>query len=194
MKQLYVVGLLMTSLLASCSGAPAVTETPTSEPSTSIQAPSSTSEAELPPPPDSTSQSGPVETGSVTINGQLPGGWTYITNNPQYPNPEFYSNGGLKLNYAGQAVKSPVYPTPVLSVKIEGALNKNTRTEGNPTTITLLKVSGETETEIRSVTFSTTGLTTYSETFTITDGASQFKIKLTSNRGYNVNLQTITLG
>lgn len=36
---------------------------------------------------------------TLVINKNLPSTWTYITNNPSYPNPAYYDGGGLKLNY-----------------------------------------------------------------------------------------------
>ena len=192
MKKLLLSTLLLTSLLVACGTTPTSNNDSLSENPTSII--TTTSEDDLPPPPESSQATGPIETGSVTIDGQIPGGWTYITNNVQYPNPEFYSDGGLKLNFTNQAIKSPVYDELIMSVTISGKLNKNTRTEGSATTLTLFKVSGSTETEVDSVSYPTAGLTEFSETLTITGGANQFMIKLSGNVGYNVNIKTITLG
>jgi hypothetical protein len=192
MKKLLLSTLLLTSLLVACGNTPTSNADSLSENPTSII--TTTSEDDLPPPPESSQATGPIETGSVTIDGQMPGGWTYITNNVQYPNPEFYSDGGLKLNFTNQAIKSPVYDELIMSVTLSGKLNKNTRTEGSATTLTLFKVSGATETEVDSVSYPTAGLTEFSETLTITGGANQFMIKLSGNVGYNVNIKTITLG
>lgn len=192
MNKLLLSTLLLMSLLVACGTTPTSNNDSLSEIPTSII--TTTSEDDLPTPPESSQATGPIETGSVTIDGQMPGGWTYITNNVQYPNPEFYSDGGLKLNFTNQAIKSPVYDELIMSVTISGKLNKNTRTEGSATTLTLFKVSGATETEVDSVSYPTAGLTEFSETLTITGGANQFMIKLSGNVGYNVNIKTITLG
>ena len=48
----------------------------------------------------------PVTSLTYTINGAIPTGLEYITNNANYPNPSFYSNGGLKLNYENMGVKT----------------------------------------------------------------------------------------
>ena len=192
MKKLLLSTLLLTSLLVACGTTPASNEDSLSESPTSIIA--TTSEDDLPPPPDSSTPTGPIETGSITFDSAIPGGWTYITNNVQYPNPEFYSDGGLKLNYSNQAIKSPVYEDAITTVTLTGKLNKNTRTEGTPTTLTLYKVNGATETQVDTVAFSTTGLTEFTKTFTITGGTNQFMIKLAGNVGYNVNLNTIVIG
>lgn len=202
MKIKLLLPLLITSILAGCGATPTSSEEPiTSTPVTSettSEAPSVTSEEitsedDLPPAPGS-SEGGPVETGNVTFDASIPSGWTYITNDVKYPNPEFYADGGLKLNFANQAIKSPVYPSSITSITLAGKLNKNAKTTGAPTTLTILKVDGANEVVVDSVVFSTTGLTTFTNSFTITGGTSQFIIKLTSNVGYNVNLNTITLG
>lgn len=192
MKKLLLSTLLLSGLLVACGTTPTSNGDSLSENPTSII--TTTSEEDLPPPAESSQATGPIETGSVTIDGQLPGGWTYITNNVQYPNPEFYSDGGLKLNFANQAIKSPVYETAIMSVTITGKLNKNTKTEGTPTTLSLFKVSGATETQVDTVAYPTAGLTEFTKTFTITGGANQFIIKLAGNVGYNVNIKTITIG
>lgn len=45
---------------------------------------------------------------SCTISGSMPiGGWTYITNNENFPDPSFYSGAGLKMTFVGQGMTSP---------------------------------------------------------------------------------------
>lgn len=61
---------------------------------------------------------------------QFVGGWTYITNNPQYPDAGWYSDGGLKFNFEGQGVLSPVFSggkSHTVTLKVN-ALNENTKT------------------------------------------------------------------
>lgn len=65
-----------------------------------------------------------------TFNKAIPEGWSYITNNATYPDPSFYSSGGLKMNFENQGIASPVFNS---EAKIEvnivlGALNSNTKT------------------------------------------------------------------
>lgn len=203
MKRNLIFTLLIASVLAGCGANPTTSEDTilvppeiTSEAASELPPVTSeivTSEDDLPPPPGST-DTGPVETGDITFDAAIPSGWTYITNNEAYPNPEFYSDGGLKLNFTNQAIKSPVYPSAINSLTLTGKLNKNTRTEGPATTLTIYKIDGVNEVEVDSVVFSATGLSTFNETFTITGGSTQFMIKLTGNVGYNVNINTIALG
>lgn len=46
--------------------------------------------------------------GNIT-NKTLPDGWAYITNNEKYPDPGWYSDGGLKLGFEGQGILSPMF-------------------------------------------------------------------------------------
>lgn len=132
--------------------------------------------------------------GTVTIDGAIPAGWTYTSNNPtDYPNPEFYSDGGLKLNYFPMSLKSPTFPASAKTVVLAGKLNANTRTSGAATTLSIYTVSGTTETLVRSAVFSAKDLKTYSESYSLPAGTTQFVIKLIANVGYNVNVNTITI-
>lgn len=45
------------------------------------------------------------------INDAIPTGWKYITNNPSYPNPGYYGDGGLKLNFLNMGIESPQFVT-----------------------------------------------------------------------------------
>ncbi|MGE4342270.1 MAG: hypothetical protein AB7E23_04155 [Bacilli bacterium] len=203
MKIKVIYGLIMASILMGCSANPTTSEDTilvppetTSETVSELPPVTSeivTSEDDLPPPPGST-DTGPVETGDITFDAAIPSGWTYITNNEAYPNPEFYSDGGLKFNYIDQALKSPVYPEAVNTLTLTGKLNKNTRLEGTPTTLTIYKIVESAEVEVDSLIFSETGLSTFSETISITGGAEQFLLKMTARDGYNINLNSIALG
>ena len=67
---------------------------------------------------------------TATINNAIPAGWTYIPNNPSYPDPSFYKDGGLKLNFVDMGVTSPSF-TAIDSVNVSvliNALNPNTKT------------------------------------------------------------------
>ncbi len=65
-------------------------------------------------------------------NKQIIGG-TYITNNEKYPNPSFYKDGGLKMNYVNMGLQSEKFEAQnLLVVKlIVNALNENTKSD-NP--------------------------------------------------------------
>ena len=84
------------------------------------------------------------EGGEVTPSGELPEitidngitGGTYITNNSQYPTPEFYSDGGLKMRYINQGVLTSKFDAQnslkvILTIN---AINANQKTEGSTTT------------------------------------------------------------
>ena len=84
------------------------------------------------------------EGGEITPSGELPEvtidngitGGTYITNNSQYPTPEFYSDGGLKMRYINQGVLTSKFDAQnslkvILTIN---AINANQKTEGSTTT------------------------------------------------------------
>lgn len=84
----------------------------------------------------------------VIADKTLPTGWTYITNNDQYPDAAFYSDGGLKLNFEGQGILSPAFEAQS-AVKVSltiNALNENTKTATSEDVFTYygLNASGET--------------------------------------------------
>ena len=65
----------------------------------------------------------------ATIANSIPTALTYITNNSDYPNPAFYSSGGLKLNFTGMGVQTAAFAAHD-SVKVTitvSALNANTK-------------------------------------------------------------------
>ena len=86
--------------------------------------------------------------GNIT-NKTLPDGWVYITNNEKYPDPGWYSDGGLKLNFEGQGVLSPTFSqsaTVEVTLTIN-ALNQNTKQAAaseDVLTVTGLDAGGET--------------------------------------------------
>ena len=65
----------------------------------------------------------------ATIDQALPESLTYITNNSSYPNPSFYSAGGLKMNYINMGVQTKTFaPQNEVKVTIKvDALNENTK-------------------------------------------------------------------
>ena len=70
---------------------------------------------------------------SYTIGQNLPTGLTYITNSAEYPDPQFASDGGLKLRFEGQGVESDVFSASN-SVKVTinfSQLNENQKTGTN---------------------------------------------------------------
>ena len=73
--------------------------------------------------------SGNTITGDFTSKA-MPEGWTYITNNESYPNPDFYS-GGFKFNYENEGIQSPNFTASTSNVAVllnVAALNQNTKT------------------------------------------------------------------
>ena len=84
-------------------------------------------------PPAGDDNQGGDPVGSVlvdaTINDAIPESLTYITNNSSYPNPSFYSAGGLKMNYVNMGVQTKTFaPQNEVKVTIKvDALNENTK-------------------------------------------------------------------
>ena len=73
----------------------------------------------------------PVTLIDATYNSAIPEQLTYITNNENYPNPSFYSNGGLKMNYVNMGMQTVAFEAKS-SVKVTLnilALNENTKSE-----------------------------------------------------------------
>lgn len=124
---------------------------------------------------------------SVTINNSIPTGWTYISNDPVgYPDPGYYGNGGLKMNFIGIGITSPVLDKTYHTVKLSGVLNTNTKT-GDPTALSLVVGGATVQSWVANV-------TPYTDvTLTSAAGFTQFSIILTAYAGYNVNLQTIVI-
>ena len=90
------------------------------------------------------------ETGSTlidaTITNSIPSELTYITNNSDYPNPSFYSAGGLKMNFVNMGVQTSAFAAQS-SVKVTihvNALNENTKsgTDADVFTVYGLDASG----------------------------------------------------
>lgn len=70
------------------------------------------------------------ETITYTIAGSLPEGLTYITNNAQYPNPDFYKESGIKIRFENIGVSTTFTEfTGSLNVTIDIALNQNQKTQ-----------------------------------------------------------------
>ena len=75
------------------------------------------------------------ETGSTLIDAgitnSMPSELTYITNNTSYPDPSFYSAGGLKMNFANMGVQTSAFAAQS-SVRVTinvNALNENTKSD-----------------------------------------------------------------
>ena len=79
------------------------------------------------------------------INGALPTGLTYITNNSSYPKPSYYGNGGLKMNYEKMGVLSEVFEAEkVLTVVLNVlALNENEKTGSSEKYFTIYGLDAE---------------------------------------------------
>jgi len=83
-----------------------------------------------------------------TFSGSIPAGWTYITNNPAYPDPSFYATpAGLKLNFEGQGFESPALaPENEATVTLTiGALNQNTKTAASTDVFTVTAYNSASE-------------------------------------------------
>ncbi len=67
----------------------------------------------------------------ATVSGAMPEGLTYITNNDTYPNPEFYSDGGIKFRYVNQGIQSAEFDAQSsVSVTLNiFALNENSKSD-----------------------------------------------------------------
>ena len=84
---------------------------------------------------------------SYEIKGAMPEGLTYITNNEKYPDPSFYGDGGLKMNYVNQAVQTGTFEvqSSVVVVLTVNKLNDNEKTNGGKDAFTVygLNANGE---------------------------------------------------
>ncbi|MBR1785659.1 MAG: hypothetical protein IJ756_00635 [Paludibacteraceae bacterium] len=71
---------------------------------------------------------------AVDIANEIPTGWTYISNNPdQYPDPSFYKDGGIKMNFPGIGIQSPEFDAAAeATINFSVKLNKNQKNnDGN---------------------------------------------------------------
>lgn len=86
-----------------------------------------------------------AELAKGVINNAIPDGWTYITNDPQYPDYEFYGDGGLKMRYVGQGILSPKFSADgdVEVVITINALNQNEKTGAEEDVFTITGLNAE---------------------------------------------------
>ena len=73
----------------------------------------------------------PVLVDGTITNKTISDNLTYITNNASFPNPSFYADGGLKMNYVNQGVSTASFEAQS-SVKVTlsfNAMNDNTKSE-----------------------------------------------------------------
>lgn len=138
-----------------------------------------------------------------TFNGSIPTGWTYITNNPTYPDPSFYTTAGLeglKMNFENQGVCSPAFNaenavTVILNVN---ALNQNTKTGTSTDAFTVYGLNSD-SVPMDTKTIGNTALKVGDNTVYLTGtGISIVKIIMTGypNDGTkycNVNLKSVTI-
>ncbi|HKM02535.1 MAG TPA: hypothetical protein VJZ31_01255 [Bacilli bacterium] len=113
MKTKLIFTLLVATLLAGCGATPTTSEDTSisatttsdvvSEDSLPVTSDAVTSEEDLPPLPGTST--GPIQTGNITFAGEIPAGWTYITNDAKFPTPAFYADAGFKFNFPNQALK-----------------------------------------------------------------------------------------
>ncbi|MDR2557118.1 MAG: hypothetical protein LBC49_05340, partial [Bacteroidales bacterium] len=75
-------------------------------------------------------------------NSAIPDCWTYITNNAAYPEPTYYGNGGLKLNYENMGITSREFnPQSNIKVTIKiNAFNANQKTSAASPDVFTVKV------------------------------------------------------
>ena len=130
--------------------------------------------------------------GEIVIDKALPEGWGYIAGDTGPVNAEYYTDGGLKLNKPGMGLKSGTFEQAIKKVKLAGKLNKNEQ-KGTATTLEVLKVDGDKEVLVGSNVFEETGLTTFAFELDLPADTTRIMIMLSANRGYNVNLKTITI-
>jgi len=68
------------------------------------------------------------------IANAIPEGWTYISNNPdQYPDPSYYKDGGIKMNFPGIGIQSPEFDAAAeATINFSVKLNPNEKNnDGN---------------------------------------------------------------
>ena len=119
----------------STSETPATSETPVTSETTSNNPSSNNPSSEDTTTSENTSENSSSTSQGTTIefviaNKQWDEGLTYITNNEQFPDPSFYSDGGLKMNFVnmGFETKNPLTPSNSVAVTlIVNALNENTK-------------------------------------------------------------------
>ncbi len=84
----------------------------------------------------------------ATINNAIPSTLTYITNNPSYPNPGFYSSGSLKMNFVNMGVQTTAFAAQgslkvTLNIAALNAKDSGTEDATKPAfTVTGLDASG----------------------------------------------------
>lgn len=141
-----------------------------------------------------------AELAKCEINKAMPEGWTYVSSDPEkYPNPEFYSDGGLKMRYINQGIESPAFSAAsnvnvIINIK---ALNNNTKQEDpniDPFTVTGYNEAGE---EVSSATLKEVAV---GENTVALEGSGIVKVKIIMTDYYsdgsvckNVSLGGVTV-
>jgi hypothetical protein len=123
----------------------------------------------------------------------IPQGWRYVTNNPQFPNPEFYAATGLKLNFVNMGLESPVFEGSYAFIRIKGVGNLNEKTQGLSSRLGLF-VNGFEGTLLDTMIYNDVkNGSAYDYTFVISSPINQFGIYMTGNVGFNLGLTEIIL-
>lgn len=139
-----------------------------------------------------------AELAKGTINKAIPEGWEYITNDEKYPNPSFYGDGGLKMNYEGQGILSPTFAAEGnVDVTITiNALNQNEKTATSEDVFTFTALNAE-GAEVGTATLK--AVTVGDNTVTVEGtGIAQIKVIMTGyphngTKYCNVNLGAVTV-
>ena len=131
---------------------------------------------------------------SYEINNAMPEGLSYITNNDSFPNPSFYSNGGLKMNYENMGVLTETFDAKAsLNVTLNVlSLNENTKTGSSEDAFTVygLNASGETV-----ATATLQEVVAGENTVTITgEGIVQVKVLMTAYPNNGTKFCNVSLG
>ncbi|MDR1543220.1 MAG: DUF6359 domain-containing protein [Prevotellaceae bacterium] len=136
------------------------------------------------------------------ISNAIPDGWTYITNNPEYPDPAFYTGGSLKVNFENIGLQSPSFePQSSCKVYVDVAtLNANTKTAAaSEDVFTITGLSSTDEVIVTGTIQNPIAATGGQYSVTLTgEGICKVKVLMTGypvigTTYYNVSLKSVTV-
>lgn len=133
----------------------------------------------------------------------IPTGWTYITNNAEYPDPSFYKTAGaegLKMNFENMGMESPAFSavdaaTVILNIN---ALNENTKTGASDDAFTITGLNAS-DAVVDTKTIGKTAVVAGDNQVSLSgSGIVKVKVMMTGypyngTKYCNVNLRTITV-